>query len=49
VGTLIETGRGSIAPAEIISLLSGDVSGKAGPTAPAKGLTLQSVEYPPPA
>jgi tRNA pseudouridine38-40 synthase len=47
VGTLIETGRGNIAPPEVANLLSGGVSGRSGPTAPAKGLTLQSVEYPP--
>jgi tRNA pseudouridine38-40 synthase len=46
VGTLIETGRGNIAPPEVANLLSSSVSGKSGPTAPAKGLTLQSVEYP---
>jgi tRNA pseudouridine38-40 synthase len=45
VGTLLETGRGNIAAPAIVSLLSGHVSGKSGPTAPAKGLTLQSVEY----
>ncbi len=47
VGTLVETGRGNIAAPAIASLLSGTVSGKSGPTAPAKGLTLQSVEYSP--
>jgi tRNA pseudouridine38-40 synthase len=38
VGTLIEIGRGNRAPASILE--------KAGATAPAKGLTLISVEYP---
>jgi tRNA pseudouridine38-40 synthase len=47
VGTLVETGRGNIAPPGVADLLSGSISGKSGPTAPAKGLTLQSVEYPP--
>ena len=47
VGTLVETGRGNLAAADIASLLSGNISGNSGPTAPAKGLTLQSVEYPP--
>jgi tRNA pseudouridine38-40 synthase len=47
VGTLLETGRGNIAAPEVVRLLSSDISGKSGPTAPAKGLTLQSVEYPP--
>jgi len=45
LGTLVETGRGNIAAPEVARLLSGDVSGGSGPTAPAKGLTLQSVEY----
>jgi len=49
VGTLVEIGRGNIAAPDVATLLSGNVSGKAGPTALAKGLTLQSVEYPPPA
>jgi tRNA pseudouridine38-40 synthase len=47
VGTLIETGRGNIALPEVENLLSGSISRQSGPTAPAKGLTLQSVEYPP--
>ena len=47
VGTLIETGRGNLAAPEVSRLLSGAVSGKSGPTAPAKGLALQSVEYAP--
>jgi tRNA pseudouridine38-40 synthase len=40
VGTLIEVGRGNLS--------AGDLPGvtKCGPTAPAKGLTLVSVEYP---
>ena len=46
-GYIIESGRGNISAPEIARLLSGDVSGKSGPTAPAKGLTLISVEYPP--
>jgi tRNA pseudouridine38-40 synthase len=45
IGTLIETGRGNITGPEIINLFSGDTARKAGPTAPAKGLLLQSVEY----
>jgi len=45
VGTLVETGRGNIAAPDVETLLSSHISGKAGPTAPAKGLTLQSVEY----
>jgi tRNA pseudouridine38-40 synthase len=45
VGTLIEAGRGNPDPAGIEALFSPDAPRKAGPTAPAKGLTLQSVEY----
>ena len=47
VGTLIETGRGNLTGPEINTLFSADCPRKAGPTAPAKGLVLQSVEYPP--
>jgi len=47
VGTLIETGRGNVSPAMITALLSDASSPKAGPTAPSKGLVLESVEYPP--
>ena len=39
IGTLIEVGRGNIAPDTLVSIA------KCGPTAPAKGLTLVSVEY----
>ena len=46
VGTLIETGRGNLDSDGISALFSPDALRKAGPTAPAKGLTLQSVEYP---
>ena len=45
VGTLIETGRGSIDERGIRALLAPDLTRKGGPTAPAKGLTLESVEY----
>jgi tRNA pseudouridine38-40 synthase len=41
VGTLIEVGRGNLTPDAL------PVIQKCGPTAPAKGLTLISVEYPP--
>jgi tRNA pseudouridine38-40 synthase len=47
VGTLIEMGRGNLDAAAIKTLLSTAAPRKAGPTAPAKGLTMQSVEYPP--
>ncbi|HXR35362.1 MAG TPA: tRNA pseudouridine(38-40) synthase TruA [Candidatus Binataceae bacterium] len=47
VGTLIEAGRGNLHAHDIAAFFSGDSPRKAGPTAPAKGLILQSVEYPP--
>lgn len=43
VGTLVESGKGNLDEAGLIALLSG--AGKCGPTLPAKGLTLLSVEY----
>ena len=43
VGTLVEGGKGNLDEAGLIALLSG--TGKCGPTSPAKGLTLLSVEY----
>jgi tRNA pseudouridine38-40 synthase len=46
VGTLIETGRGNLDTHAVTGFLSAASPRKAGPTAPAKGLTLQSVEYP---
>lgn len=45
VGTLIETGRGNMDACAITELFGGNVRCKAGPTAPAKGLFLESVEY----
>lgn len=45
-GTLIEVGKGKIRPEEIRDILAAKDRRKAGPTAPAKGLTLVSVEYP---
>ena len=47
VGALIEAGRRNLTRSDIEALLCGDSQHKAGPTAPAKGLTLVSVEYPP--
>jgi tRNA pseudouridine38-40 synthase len=47
MGTLIETGRGNLTAEAIAALLSIAARRGVGPTAPAKGLTLQSVEYPP--
>jgi len=46
VGTLIETGRGNFDARAVMAFFLMDSPRKAGPTAPAKGLTLQSVEYP---
>ena len=48
VGSLIEVGRGNLDPCGIERFLAGQFTRKAGPTAPAKGLTLVSVEYPVP-
>jgi tRNA pseudouridine38-40 synthase len=46
VGTLIEAGRGNLDSADAITaFFFADSTRKAGPTAPAKGLVLQSVEY----
>jgi tRNA pseudouridine38-40 synthase len=45
VGTLIETGRGNLDASAINAFFSGGSGRKAGPTAPAKGLMMQSVEY----
>ncbi|HWD98141.1 MAG TPA: tRNA pseudouridine(38-40) synthase TruA [Bryobacteraceae bacterium] len=47
VGALIETGRGNLPPAGLDSLLQAKSARKAGPTAPASGLTLVTVSYPP--
>lgn len=45
VGTLIEVGRGNLGCAGIEALLQPGEGRKGGPTAPAKGLTMESVEY----
>jgi tRNA pseudouridine38-40 synthase len=44
-GTLIEVGRGVIAPEDIVKILKGLDRGLAGPTAPAHGLTLIGIYY----
>ena len=44
-GTLIEVGRGERRPEDIPALFEAGVRASAGFTAPAKGLTLESVEY----
>ncbi len=46
VGTLIEVGKGNLDPAGVRALLEPGVDRKAGPTVPASGLFLVSVEYP---
>ncbi len=45
-GTLIEIGKGKLSPADMARILESKDRNQAGPTAPAKGLTLVSVEYP---
>lgn len=45
VGTLIEVGRGKIAPDEIKDIISSKDRRRAGPTAPPHGLCLVKVDY----
>lgn len=45
VGTLLEVGRGRIAPAQVEEIFRRKDRGLAGPTAAAKGLTLVRVDY----
>jgi tRNA pseudouridine38-40 synthase len=47
VGTLLEVGRGRRSVEAFAALLAGGVRGEAGATAPARGLTLERVFYPP--
>lgn len=44
-GTLMEAGRGSLPPEQIRDILAACDRCKAGPTAPAKGLTLMGIQY----
>jgi tRNA pseudouridine38-40 synthase len=46
VGTMLDVGRGSLAIDEIPKILAARSRSAAGPTAPARGLFLVSVEYP---
>ena len=45
VGTLIEVGKGRLAPEDIPRILAACDRTQAGPTAPAQGLCLMKVEY----
>jgi tRNA pseudouridine38-40 synthase len=45
VGTLLEVGRGKLAPEEVVAILQARDRTRAGPTAPAQGLCLMKVEY----
>jgi tRNA pseudouridine38-40 synthase len=45
VGTFLDPGRGQIQPEEIIAILQQKSRAAAGPTAPARGLFLESVDY----
>lgn len=47
VGTMLDVGRGQLAANEIPHILAERNRSAAGPTAPARGLFLHSVEYPP--
>ncbi len=47
-GTLIDVGRGKLAPGDVPDILAGRDRTRAGPTAPAGGLYLLSVRYPEP-
>lgn len=45
VGTLLEVGRGKLAPQDVLKILKARDRARAGPTAPASGLFLVKVEY----
>jgi tRNA pseudouridine38-40 synthase len=45
VGTFVDAGRGAIEPAAMVGIFDAKSRGEAGPTAPARGLFLDSVEY----
>jgi tRNA pseudouridine38-40 synthase len=48
VGTLIEVGKGRLAPADIAQIFEARARARSGPTVPAEGLYLVSLEYPDP-
>jgi tRNA pseudouridine38-40 synthase len=48
VGTLIEVGRGRLAPSDIPEIFAARDRSRSGPTAPPEGLYLVSLEYPDP-
>ncbi|MGA8223583.1 MAG: tRNA pseudouridine(38-40) synthase TruA [Candidatus Acidiferrales bacterium] len=48
VGTLLEVGKGRLAPADIPELFEARERSRSGPTVPAEGLYLVSLEYPDP-
>lgn len=45
-GTLLKVGKGETAPEKIPAIIAGKDRNLAGPTAPAKGLTLAKIKYP---
>lgn len=45
VGTLVPVGLGNLSPKDFLRILEARDRGKASPTAPARGLCLQSVDY----
>ena len=47
VGTLVEVGRGHWPPERVADILTSRDRRNAGPTAPAHGLCLQWIKYPP--
>jgi tRNA pseudouridine38-40 synthase len=47
VGTMLEIGRGQFPAGSMPAILAAQARSAAGPTAPARGLFLHSVEYPP--
>jgi tRNA pseudouridine38-40 synthase len=49
VGTLLEVGKGRLVPEDIAKLLEARDRTRSGPTVPAEGLYLVSIEYPDPA